>query len=188
MMFWKKRNKNSFYKDVDNDSCKIIGIVGANRGVGVTHVCILLAEYLAIDRGAMVAILECNNHGDFNRMETAFFDKEETPFMLQQIAYYKEVRMDSMDKIVNKKYSYLILDFGDRLVGKRLLLALCQKKILLGVESAWKKDSMEEKMAYFTSEGFQAYYNLSNQGIPFSPLNLRPAKMVQKLFEDILNS
>lgn len=186
-MFWKKRNN---YFNVNSEKQKhgrIIGVVGTGRGVGVTHFCILLAEYIAIDKGSFVAILECNNHGDLKWMELNLYGEGTHFFSFHNVDYYTGVVMDNLDDILKKEYRYLILDFGEKLSGKEKLINLCQKKILLGVESWWKKDAMKEKQSYFSMEGFECFYNLSKQGIPYSRLNQVPTKRVQKVFERILN-
>lgn len=187
-MYWKKRNSDSFLANNENQkSTKIIGIVGTNRGVGVTHVCIMLAEYLTMDKGSFVAILECNDHGDFKWMETNLFGKGEFPYSFHQVRYFAAVDMENLEETMKNKYAYLILDFGVQLKGKEKALSLCQKKILLGVESWWKIDAMNEKQSYFLAKSFQCLYNLSEQGIPYSPLNKGPGKKVKKILDEIVD-
>ncbi len=186
-MYWKKRNNDSFLANSEKQrGTKIIGIVGTNRGVGVTHVCIMLAEYLALDKGVFVAILECNDHGDFKWMETNLFGKGTFPYLFHQVHYFTAVNLEYLEEIMKENYTYLILDFGEQLKGQEKALRLCQKKILLGVESWWKIGAMEEKQSYFFAKGFQCLYNLSGQGIPYSPLNKGPDKKAQTILDNII--
>lgn len=47
---------------------RTIGIIGAGRGTGVTHLAVWMANYLAGGRRERVAVLEWNHHGDIRRM------------------------------------------------------------------------------------------------------------------------
>lgn len=177
-MYWQRKNKK-FFSTKSKHQTTIIGVVGAKRGVGVTHFCVLLAEYIALDKGSLVAVLECNNHGDFEWLEEKF--------SFHQVDYYGGITKDNLNEIIEKEYAYLILDFGEQLRGKQQMLALCQKKILIGVESWWKKTAMKEKESYFLSNGFSCFYNMSKNGIPFMRVNEEPNKKMRKLFDGILN-
>ena len=47
---------------------RTIGIIGQGRGTGVTHFCILLANYLSGVKRKKTAVLEWNTHHDFEKM------------------------------------------------------------------------------------------------------------------------
>lgn len=173
-------------KEQKKAGAKVIGVVGTGRGVGVTHFCILLAEYLAIDRGSAVAVCECNTQGDLKSMQTQLMAEGGISFCFRQVHYFPSVDRETLAEIC-RDYHYLILDVGEQLSGKKEELGLCQRKILLAGESFWRLGVSQKKEAYFFREGFQCIYNLSERGFPFSPLDKSPAKKARRIFEDIVD-
>ena len=69
---------------------RITGIAGAGRGVGVTHLALLAANYMQGVQGKRTAVLEWNDHRDFDRLGKMCTGqlKEADCYRIQQVDYY----------------------------------------------------------------------------------------------------
>ena len=63
-----KKGSILFKKHSREPDWRTVGIIGAGRSVGVTHLAIWLANYLTGVKGQRTAVLEWNTHGDFRRL------------------------------------------------------------------------------------------------------------------------
>lgn len=91
----------------------IISIVGVEPGVGVTHLSILMGNFLS-KRGYNVAIVELNSNNDFTRIEASYEGEElqTRSFKLRDITYYKSDSHFEISELMEKKYDYILLDLG----------------------------------------------------------------------------
>lgn len=118
---------------------KVIGLLGAHRGAGVTYTGLLIAYYFAVEKGIRTAYLECNNHGDFSHLQNSYewYEEDEHSFSLDKITYYKQVHKDQISGILNEDYECYILDFGTDLLSSKEDFIRCRSKIILGNRSVW---------------------------------------------------
>jgi hypothetical protein len=121
-----------------------IGLVGINRGVGVTYTGMLLASYFGIDRSIKTAYLECNNHMDFARLQEAYeWSKEEDcSFALDSITYYKQVIHKRIPEILCDDYDCYILDFGTDYTNSMDEFIRCGNKIIIGDSAIWNQSRL----------------------------------------------
>lgn len=181
---WKITNKNE--RNAPHTKTKVIGIIGAASGVGVTHLCTILAEYLSICKRQKVALAEYNTHGDFLRIEEMQIGRGVQEFDFRGVNYYAQTDENKIWEIVNKEYTYVIIDFGNHLIGRKEALKLCHQKVLVGTCANWKVGAMQQKMKLFMQHDWMYLYNLSSEGLPYGVLGRHPDKKTRKILEKIL--
>lgn len=120
---------------------RTIGIMGVNRGVGVTYTGMLLAYYFSTEKRVRTAYLECNNHLDFALMQEAYeWSKEdESSFSLDWISYYKQVTKGQIPDLLNADYECYILDFGTDFINSRDEFIRCSQKIIVADRAVWNQ-------------------------------------------------
>lgn len=132
-MIRQRRKKQEFQKE-----SKKIALVGTKKGVGVTHVAILLAEFLNETVGANVAVIEMNHHGHMEKMEWEIFGYSRSVFSFHGVDYYKEMEYEKIGEVVQNSYEYLILDFGVQKKKNQEQIEQCDEKILIGSLNLWE--------------------------------------------------
>lgn len=123
---------------------RTIGLIGINRGVGVTYTGMLLANYFSLEKASKTAYLECNNHMDFKRLQEAYeWSKEdEYSFSLDRLTYYKQVSRKQIPSILNRDFDCFILDFGRDFINSMEELIRCDDKIIIGGSAIWNQSRM----------------------------------------------
>ncbi len=202
MRFWK-------HKSETGKPPMLIGIAGAKRGVGVTHISVLLGEYLEIEKGAKTAILEWNSHGDFEWMEAACSGKGEKVFSYRGVDYFGRVEENQLEDILAKGYSYIIFDLGEIKQKHKKIWEMCHKKVLVGNPALWKKGAFFQMAGGLAKEKITLLYllNLSEDEfvsselhghngtkmefknkiihLGYCPFGKKPSKKMENLFEII---
>lgn len=123
----------------------IIGIIGCGPGVGVTHLCIALAEYSASHQKNKTAVIELSGNHAIADMGP---ENEKKKFTLHRVTYYPDSNIEQMPEIISQDYHIFILDFGCEYYRVRPELLRCDKKIVVGSLSPWKRKEYE----YYISE------------------------------------
>lgn len=121
-----------------------IGLIGINRGVGVTYTGMLLASYFGREKRIRTAYLECNNRTDFERLQRAYeWSKEEdSSFSLDRVTYYKQVAYNRIPEILGHEYDCYILDFGTDITNNIDEFIRCGSKIIIGDMAIWNRSRM----------------------------------------------
>ena len=119
--------------------CETIGVAGAGRGVGVTHFCVMAANYLTAVAGDETAVLEWNGSGDFGRMELACTGgvQGRRRFQILGTDYYKGAGAGELALCLDR-YRRILIDFGELRDGVRDEFARCGKRVLIGSFSEWQ--------------------------------------------------
>lgn len=122
----------------------VIGLIGTHKGVGVTHLGIMLSNYLSKHKGFRVAYLEMNREDDIKYLLYALeedMDKlcEANHFSIFNTTYYKNVRDPELIEILNEDYEYFILDFGTDFNKNKNELLRCDVKLVIGSLTEWKR-------------------------------------------------
>lgn len=120
-------------------SSKKIALAGLKRGVGVTHIGILLAVYLKENCGANTAILEWNKQGDFARLEEAAYGYTKNCFQIQGIDYYKYTDINQCKNFTDLEYDYIILDLGVEIKNNEERIRNCEEKLFIGNLERWEQ-------------------------------------------------
>ncbi len=129
---------------IDLQNKLTFGLLGINRGVGVTYTGMLLASYFAREKRFRTAYLECNNHTDFELLRGAYeWSKEnESSFSLDKITYFKQVAFSCIPEILGDDYDCYILDFGTNYTDAMDEFIRCGNKIIIGDIAIWNQIRM----------------------------------------------
>ena len=104
----------SKFSNRKDNKTEVIGIVGVGRGVGTTHLGLLLANYLQGGWGRKTAVLEWNNHGDFSRFRKQCTGQMEVKecFRIQKVDYYSQAESSQLMRCMETGYQEVVIDFG----------------------------------------------------------------------------
>ena len=90
----------------------------------MTHLCVLMANYLTGAGQRRTAVIEWNDHGDFWRMEKVCArrenvagKKEENVFKALGVTYFGRGDADTLAGCMNGPYDDIIIDFGEAAGG-----------------------------------------------------------------------
>lgn len=134
-------------KKAPENSWRTMGIIGACRSVGVTHLAVWTANYLTGARRERTAVLEWNCHGDFERMgkfcmgQYSREGKKQGLYRILEVDYYARAGMEELAACLNEGYQYIIVDYGE-ITGQNLLdCARCDLKVIVGSLSEWQAEA-----------------------------------------------
>jgi len=127
---------------------KSLVVMGVEENVGVTHFSIMLANYLKKKR-FKVGILECQESGDFLKIEQAYegasFTEDETGwFRIRGIDFYKCIQQETLNLVYQAAYDYIILDVGREINGYRDEINRADQNFVIGYFSDWKRDNYQQ--------------------------------------------
>ena len=125
-------------KGQNSGQCRVIGVIGAGRRTGVTHLCVLMANYLTGAGQRRTAVIEWNDHGDFRRMEKVCArrenvtgEKEENVFKALGVTYFCRGNADTLAGCMNGPYDDIIIDFGEAAPAPRAEWLRCQVRMMV---------------------------------------------------------
>lgn len=120
---------------------KVIGIIGAHPGAGVTYTGIMLAFYMAEEMGRKTAFLECNNSHDLDLFENAYeWSSEDTStYSFGGITCFKSVSDYQIAEIFSENYDCIIFDFGMDFMKNREEFLHCTTKLVIGGHAWWSR-------------------------------------------------
>ena len=124
---------------------RTIGIIGAGRHTGVTHLSVWMGNYLTGVRREKTAVLEWNAHGDFRKMEQFCADKPGNGlklrfFRILEVDYYADAGAKELADCMNGDYSRILIDFGE-ITGESICeCARCDRKVIVGALSEWQAE------------------------------------------------
>ena len=110
---------------------EIVGVFGLQGGIGVSHLCVALYQYMESAMNFASAIIDFSASKDLCRMEGAkkhslcVFDGDE----------------DGVGRAMEGRCTHLILDLGCSLAGKRNDFYYCSRRIILGSLQPWKEEA-----------------------------------------------
>lgn len=124
-----------------------VGILGAAAGVGTTFASVAIASYLAEKKGRRTALLEVStNH------EIGSIMPQEQAFSIGRTVYYPDVALEDIPVRCNGEQECYVLDLGCEYTRVRLDFLRCDKKIVIGSTSMWKKASYYKLMDQISEE------------------------------------
>lgn len=140
-----------------------MGIIGAGRGAGVTHTAVWAANYLTGVRREKTAVLEWNDHRDFNRMrqfcrsgrqaavtgwarigKRTACDGAALPFQLLGADYYGQADARTLADCLSRSYRRILVDFGEFTETNLAECARCDRKLVIGSWAEWKAGAFLE--------------------------------------------
>ena len=134
--------------------------MGCGRGVGTSHLAVALANYLTGVKRKKTALLEWNDHNDFQILEQfaggsgrirgrRLKDMSRSRnagerFRIMEVDYYKMADSAVLSYCLGRDYHYIIMDYGEATEEKLCECARCDRKILLGSLIEWKVEAFLE--------------------------------------------
>lgn len=138
---------------------KTIGIAGVQKGAGVTHLCIMLGNYIRAKLNKNVTILEMNQTGAFEELMEYYSGKHKNEqgfdtFSIAEVTYYYKVEKEMLGLIFNLCKDYVIIDFGeiDEECTKEFLK--CNIKIVVGNLNPWNRTKLISYMELFIAKDY----------------------------------
>lgn len=113
----------------------VIGVYGLERGVGTTHLSILLAHFNQKWLHRRTIYIE------WGQNEIRFLNQncEDKQFHLKGIDWYTSVKQKEISSIIGRDYECAIIDFGDQFFKGKDELLRCNYKIVVGHHALWKQ-------------------------------------------------
>ena len=134
----------------------VIGIAGTLEGLGVTHLCIALANYLASKKRKKTACLELSNSSAFSQLREYGMPallpvktSAHRSFQIYDVDYYPNVQKAELPALINTGYEVLILDFGLLHTDCLDELYRCDKKFILCSVAPWKQQDMFSRLTLY---------------------------------------
>jgi hypothetical protein len=124
-------------------SWRTLGILGACRGVGVTHLAVWTANFLTGVQQRQTAVIEWNHHGDFASMGEFCKGKAagNGSCRILEVDYFAQAGAKELADCLNGKYHSIIVDYGE-ITGQGLLdCARCDLKVIVGSLSEWQAEA-----------------------------------------------
>jgi hypothetical protein len=169
---YKRKNKRGSY---DEKESVIIGLLGTGPKVGVTHLCILMANYFCSGCGKKTSVLEWNHHGDFARFGSVCtgMGQKEDFYQIQGVTYYPEADERKLAQCLKDECENIIIDFGVMRGQEPAELLRCHKAFLVvsfsewqegafGNQNVWKERAIQNSwqcLAAFGSEESRIQWN-----------------------------
>lgn len=166
----RSRNRHS-----TEEETQIIGIVGAGKAVGVTHLSILMANYCCSGCGKKTAVLEWNGHGDFARFGDSCTGagSEAERYRILGVDYYQKADGRRLAQCIKDRYQRIVIDFGSMQELADAEHLRCHKVYLVvsfsewqegafGVRETWRQRAVKEGwrcLAAFGSEESRIEWN-----------------------------
>ena len=113
--------------------------MGIGRGVGTTHLTIMIGNYLVNGLGKKVALLELNRNNSYTEIKNMKCSNiYKTCFEVNGMDFYENILYEDIPKIMESNYNYLILDVSSHYILGRNEFLRSHKKIVVGSLSKWK--------------------------------------------------
>ena len=123
-----------------NKTMEVIGVIGTERGVGATHLSLMLGVFLSIVKGYKVAVVELNHPGSIRQAGVIL--KSIKPFfrkkLLNLITLYTESDEAELSEVISMEYDYVIVDYGCDFNKNKKSYLMCPHKIVIGSLSWWR--------------------------------------------------
>lgn len=126
--FLTKRNRSSTY---------IIGVMGLSKGVGTTHIALLLAGFVRSYYGRKTIFLEASGNHDL----CLAFDVEDKKksFTRYGVTYLLEAKKEDIAQTRNTGYDFCVIDLGSKSSFAQAELIRCDIKIIIGGGAPWQQ-------------------------------------------------
>lgn len=137
------------------EKSRLIGIVGAGRGTGTTHLSILTANYLASCRQRNTALIQWSGRMDLWPVEHMLKGcrkrKEDTDleegFRLLEVDYYHRGDAGVLTRCMGLGYEDIVIDFGEMRQQIRTEWLRCGINVVTASLSEWKLEAFLELLS-----------------------------------------
>lgn len=145
----------------------LIGFIGVQSRIGVTHNTIVCGNYLR-KMGYSVAVLENNKNlnkvfESIKYMEVIEDHISEGYFTYEKVDYYPDYDISESYKIQAKGYNFILIDFGTYIPGQDLIeLNRCVKSIVIMGSKSWEIGEANNLFSNVDTTLLEDYYYLFN--------------------------
>lgn len=119
----------------------------------MTHLCVLMANYLTSAGQRRTAVIEWNGHGDFERMEricagreSSAGKKEANVFKALGVTYYKQGDARVLAGCMSGPYDDIIVDFGEAGPDAQTEWMRCQVRMMVVSFCEWQLENISGMM------------------------------------------
>ncbi|WP_099469639.1 hypothetical protein [Konateibacter massiliensis] len=131
----------------EKQGLQTIGIMGTERGVGVTHLAIMLGNYIHARWRADTAILEMNQSDALRELQRSYSVRDspmtgEGSFHLSDVTYYSRLKERPLGSVYSAGHEWLIIDFGACHAEAAEEFVKCDKKLIVGNVTPWNSQKM----------------------------------------------
>lgn len=152
MIFTKHRKKFGL-KTAGGERKRTFAVTGLYHGAGVTMFCINFGCYLVKECKAKVALVECNESGDFGRLalnmrEDISLEVQKTILSIGDMQFFSEHSFNSISPVENKRFDFVIYDIGTKFLKYRDIFDSCDRKVVIGSSTEWRVNGYEVFLSY----------------------------------------
>ena len=198
---WQKTSTKNIQKIIKKK--KIIGVVGASRKMGVTHICLSIANFLQSALKQDVLYIELSEDSQLLPVvgeKQINFDGH-MAFSYKKVTYVLACDVEEAISLINSWQGHIVIDFADYSKNTYQVFGRCDKKIMIGSMSPWCiRDSIQiyERMKGDGMNGISIFYyqndtkeeNIFNCSFKCSmlprPIIENPFKLKEKKFQSII--
>lgn len=137
---------------------RLIGLAGVEGNIGVTHNTIVLANYFR-KQGFMVALVEMNMTGAFEKIRTDFGEKmfQEGYFTLNGVDFYENFNSEKLPSVMEHSYNIILLDFGAFQECDRTEFTRCEDRIIIAGSKSWELEETNKIFSLVSKEALMEY-------------------------------
>lgn len=117
--------------------------------MGATHLGIALANYCRSFHHAKTALLELNDTGNLKHLQDF---ESQSCFSIYGVDYYPAVSLEQLPYFFNMDYHFFILDFGILEREHFQDFLRCDRKLVIGSLSPWKRCCFENFLSNWNFE------------------------------------
>lgn len=128
-----------------------VGIAGADDCVGVTHLAIMLANYLSSKERCRVAVVDLSKRNSLKVLQNIYEECHakkqlgglwENRFQIHKVDYFSLITQRDIANLLQLGYDYVLMDFGKVSLRENSLEILrCHRRILVGSCCEWQQAS-----------------------------------------------
>lgn len=141
---------------------EIIGFMGTQSRVGVTHNCIVCAEYLK-ENSFKVAIVELTNEKSSYEKIMEYYDyglEDDEFFNMDGIAVYPKYDMNKLHLIMAQNYHFILIDFGIYRKEIETEFIRTAVPIVVACSKPWEVDQMNNVFSAINVDILKEFYYL----------------------------
>lgn len=137
----------------------MLAVAGASRRIGVTHNCIILANFLR-KKGYMVAVVELNGYPHYKKIQSFYDEKilDGQYFSMKGIDYYPEADLNKLSSVLGKTYNFIIVDFGLYEDCDLVTYNKAEVRMLVCGSKPWEISDVNSIFANADEETLKGYY------------------------------
>lgn len=116
--------------------------MGLGHGTGVTHLCIMMANYMSGVCGKKTAVLEWGEQGSYGRMKSICTGEGGgEPCRVLEVDYYLKSGNRELAECIRIGYQSIIIDFGPAAEENKAEFLRCGRTFILASLSEWQIDA-----------------------------------------------